>query len=187
VHRCDGSGTTRVLCEYLSLHDPAWQRCIGFFVSWPKESRFQGATGSDGVARAVGETEYSIGYIEYTYALINSLDHASILNNAGQYKQANTDTIGEAISDLPKTDDAEELARAILKDGRKHHDAYPITALTWIVMPIAPRSGAMRVLLGPSGFFPWTMTEEPQGSIGVLGYVKLSTDLAALEQREINR
>lgn len=71
AHRSDGSGTTAAFTLYLSLAYPQWNRTVGwgFTVKWPADEKAKGlgAKGNEGVAQAVLQNAYSIGYIEYAY------------------------------------------------------------------------------------------------------------------------
>jgi len=185
VHRRDGSGTTRVLSEFLNLRSKAWKRGVGWYLPWPAHSR--GVYGNDEVAKAVAATPYSIGYVEYGYAVANHLRHAWIQNNAKQLVQASPESIAAAISSLPRANDAQELARAILEDKAARRGAYPLSTLTWVLMPLQPGPGLDAALLGPSGFFTWTLTPAAQAFTEPLGYVPLTPELLAWEQRELSR
>ena len=74
VHRSDGSGTTFNFAYYLSEVSPTWKSKVGVntSVQWPVGI---GAKGNEGVANNVANTQGSIGYVEYAYALQNKLTH----------------------------------------------------------------------------------------------------------------
>ena len=83
VHRSDGSGTTFNFVYYLSDVSPAWKSKVGAntSVQWPVGT---GAKGNEGVANNVANTQGSIGYVEYAYALQNKLSYARMVNKAGK-------------------------------------------------------------------------------------------------------
>ena len=72
VHRADGSGTTFVFTDYLSMQSPEWKSKVGSSTSvkWPAGA---GAKGSDGVAGTVHHIKGGIGYVESAYAEQNHL------------------------------------------------------------------------------------------------------------------
>src|SRR5580692_10871912 len=91
VHRADGSGTTFVFTDYLSLESPDWKSKIGSStsVSWPNGA---GAKGSDGVAGTVRQIQGGIGYVESAYAEQNHLTTAQMKNKAGKFVAPNMET-----------------------------------------------------------------------------------------------
>ena len=84
VHRADGSGTTFVFTDYLSMQSPEWKYKVGSStsVSWPVGA---GAKGSDGVAGTVQQIPGGIGYDESAYAEQNHLTTAMLQNKAGKF------------------------------------------------------------------------------------------------------
>ncbi len=71
VHRSDGSGTTAAFTLYLSRAYQPWNQTVGwgYTVKWPvdEKAKGQGAKGNEGVAQAVLQNPYSIGYVEFAY------------------------------------------------------------------------------------------------------------------------
>jgi phosphate transport system substrate-binding protein len=180
VHRDDGSGTTRIICELAQAYNTSWQTGCDFKVTWPADST--GATGSAELANAVYGTNNTIGYVEYTFALQNKLQHALIRNKSGQFIRADSDSIAAAIPEFLPTTNARELARSIL--NTKVPSAYPISALTWMLVPPNATERARRAL---KPFFQWTMTPEAQAYVELLGYVQLTASLRDWEQAALSR
>jgi phosphate transport system substrate-binding protein len=87
VHRADGSGTTFVFTDYLSIVNPEWKAKVGSStsVNWPVGS---GAKGSDGVAGTVKQVRGGIGYVESAYATQNKLTMTLQSNKAGSFVAA---------------------------------------------------------------------------------------------------
>jgi phosphate transport system substrate-binding protein len=83
VHRSDGSGTTFNFAYYLAQVSPDWKSKVGFnaSVEWPVGI---GAKGNEGVSNNVGQTNGSIGYVEYAYALQNKLTYTKMVNKNGK-------------------------------------------------------------------------------------------------------
>lgn len=84
VHRADGSGTTFVFTDYLSMQSPDWKSKVGAStsVSWPVGA---GAKGSDGVAGTVRQIPGGVGYDESSYAEQNHLTTAMMRNADGKF------------------------------------------------------------------------------------------------------
>lgn len=131
IHRHDASGTTFAFTQYMSEVVPQWKESVGVGdrVSWPVG---EGVTGNEGVAAAVADRAYAFGYAEFIYAFRRKLGIASIRNAAGKFVQpdlAGISTAAAAMSRAIPPDFNLSLANA---PGR---DAYPISTLTWIVVP----------------------------------------------------
>lgn len=84
VHRSDGSGTTWIFTNYLDKVSSDWHSKVGTAksVSWPTGV---GGKGNQGVAAYVQRINGSIGYVEYAYALQNSMTYTKLQNKAGNY------------------------------------------------------------------------------------------------------
>jgi phosphate transport system substrate-binding protein len=133
VHRSESSGTTNVFTKYLSLVSSTWSSQIGSgtSVEWPIGI---GASGNSNVASTVTQTENSIGYVELTYALQNSMPVASIQNSAGNFiapsLASTTTAVQSTASGLPSGDQSwtdVSLLNAV------DPQAYPIVAFTYLI------------------------------------------------------
>jgi len=130
IHRADGSGTTFVWTNYLSKVDAEWKMKIGegTAVNWPVGV---GGKGNEGVASYVKQTQGSIGYVEYAYALQNKMSYAQMKNHAGEVVKAGEESFQAASASA-------EWAKAqnfflVLTDapGKK---SWPIAGTTFILM-----------------------------------------------------
>jgi phosphate transport system substrate-binding protein len=105
VHRSDGSGTTYVFTDYLGKVSPTWRERVGFAtsVSWPTGI---GGNGNEGVAGAIRNNPYSIGYVELSYANNLGMPTAAIRNREGNFVQpsltAGTAAAAAAVDHLPE-------------------------------------------------------------------------------------
>ena len=97
VHRSDGSGTSFLFTTYLAGVSPEWAQKVGGndAVEWPTG---QGGKGNDGVSAFVRQTPGSIGYVEYTFARANKLQHVSLQNKQGQFVQPDAKSFAAAAS-----------------------------------------------------------------------------------------
>lgn len=82
VYRADSSGTTYIFSDYLSKVNNEWKNKYGTskVISWPKGVS---ANNNSGVAGLIKQIKGSIGYIELSYAIENSLPTALIRNEKG--------------------------------------------------------------------------------------------------------
>ena len=95
VHRSDGSGTSFLYTTYLASKSPEWASKVGAndAVQWPVG---QGGKGNDGVSAFVRQTPGSIGYVEYTFARANKLQHVSLANRQNQFVQPTAQSFSAA-------------------------------------------------------------------------------------------
>jgi phosphate transport system substrate-binding protein len=130
VHRSDGSGTTYIFSDYLSMVSASWSSSLGKGkeIKWPVGL---GGKGNEGVAGEVKQTPGSIGYVELAYAKQNSLAYANVRNAAGRFVTPSISSVTAAAASmkLPKnTDYRVSIANAPGKDS------YPISSMTWILV-----------------------------------------------------
>jgi phosphate transport system substrate-binding protein len=134
VHRSDSSGTTNIFTKYLSAVSSTWSSQIGSgtSVQWPGG---QGQSGNAAVAATVDTTQYSIGYVELTYALQNTITVASVQNPAGNWiaptlASTNAAVASAASVGLP-TGDQSWTSVSLL--NANDPQAYPIVAFTYLL------------------------------------------------------
>ncbi len=129
VHRADGSGTGRIFAEYLHVAGgwPALPPAAP--VRWPIGT---GVTGNEGVAAEVKATIGSIGYVEASYAWQVRLPVAAIRNRAGAWRTPRAAAVvaaGDAAYAAAEPDSVTSLL------GAQTEGAYPISSLTWLLIP----------------------------------------------------
>ena len=138
VHRIDGSGTTFNWSNYLSKVSPQWKTSVGegTAVEWPVGV---GGRGNDGVASLVGLVPGAIGYLEYAYALqrLDKISFGVVQNSAGNFVVPDAASFQAAASSADWK--AEKDFHLVLTNA-PGEDAYPITATTFVLMPIKPKS-----------------------------------------------
>lgn len=85
VYRSEGSGTTNIFTEYLNKVSAEFADKIpaGTSPNWPNIGL--GQKGSDGVASHVKKNEGCIGYVEVSYAKMNSIQVADLQNKRGKF------------------------------------------------------------------------------------------------------
>lgn len=151
VHRSDGSGTSAVFTEYLSLTSETWKKNVGFgkAVKWPTGI---GGKGNEGVTGIVKQTEGSIGYIEMAYAVQNHLSVAALKNKEGVFQSPTMPTMTSAAKILEESQS--EKTSVINATGR---DTYPLTSTTYLLIPLSVHTGDK--LKGLKDFLSWALTD----------------------------
>jgi phosphate transport system substrate-binding protein len=176
AHRSDGSGTTNIFTTYLAKVSPDWEKKVGkgISVSWPTGL---GGKGSEGVTGVVKQTPGGIGYVELTYAKENNLPVALIRNQAGNWVEPSAAGTTAAINAF-----ADELAKdvrvPIVDPPASAKDAYPISGLTFLMVPKQPKSADKGKVL--KDFVEYIVTQG-QAQSESLFYAKLP---AALQQQD---
>lgn len=133
VHRADSSGTTNAFTTYLAAVSPEWQSKVGkgTQVPWPVGL---GGKGSEGVTGVVRQTPGTISYVELTFAAQNGLPVASIGNQAHKYVAPGTASTTAAIAAF-----SDQLTKdpriPIVNPPASAPDAYPISTLTFLIIP----------------------------------------------------
>lgn len=134
VYRSDGSGTTYVWTEYLSLISADWKSKVGFntSVQWPVGV---GGKGNEGVSATVKQIANSIGYVEYAYAKQNKLSYALVQNKSGHFPDPD-DTSFQAAAD--GADWSAAPGMGISLNNQAGDKAWPIVSATFILMHRKP-------------------------------------------------
>jgi phosphate transport system substrate-binding protein len=149
VHRADGSGTTFVFTDYLSMQDADWKSKIGSStsVSWPGGA---GAKGSDGVSGTVHQITGGIGYVESAYAEQNKLTTTMLLNKAGKYV-APTMAAFEAAAAAADWSSVQNFA--IDLNNEPGDASWPIESATFVLLPTDPKDVNQSAAV--KKFFEW--------------------------------
>ncbi|WP_263365956.1 phosphate ABC transporter substrate-binding protein PstS [Edaphobacter bradus] len=172
VHRSDGGGTTFAWTDFLSKTSPEWKASVGSgtTVNWPvgKEAR-----GNDEVATAVASTPDSIGYTELSFAIQRELSYGTVRNAAGNFVQANLLTLAAA-ANISRNESSiySPLTNASGKD------AYPITSLTWLLIPESMPDPATKSVVAE--FLEWMLTAG-QKECSALAYNPLPKEIVNSE------
>ena len=177
-HRSDGSGTTNIFTTYLAAVSPEWEKSVGkgISVKWPVGV---GGKGSEGVTGVVRQAAGSIGYVELSYAKDNNLPVAMIRNQAGNWEQPTAAGTTAAI-DAFRNELASDVRTAIVNPPASAKDAYPISGLTYLLVPKdGPDEGKRQMV---KEFIEYVITEG-QASADSLYYAKLPSGLADQDQK----
>lgn len=187
VHQEDGDGTTFMFTSYLSEVSSEWQSKVGAgtLVTWLSGV---GVPTSGGVGASVSTTDYSIGYMELSYALQSNLRYAAIQNPAGNWILPSASSAKAADEQLktalPSGDGDWSDINLLNEPGL---DAYPLVTFTYIivyrelnVVPYMDLEKA-KALVG----FLWYITHDGQSLGAELQYVPLTPDVVAINEQSI--
>jgi len=178
IHRADGSGTTYLFTAFLSIVNSDWNNTVGYgyTVEWPRDNIGYGigAKGNEGIAAVIRSTPYSIGYVEYGYAIQLGLSMTAIRNRDGNYVLPNTTTIMSAlqyinVTDIPRPDEywGKYIFYILYREGEQ---TYPIVGTP--VMTIRLNTDPNRLYV-VKRFLMWILTEGQKEENIVSGYVPL--------------
>jgi phosphate transport system substrate-binding protein len=186
VHRAESSGTTAAFTTYLAAVSPEWAQTVskGTAVKWPTGL---GAKGSEGVTGQVKQSTGAISYVELTYATQNKLPVAAIKNQGGKYVLPSTSGTTAAIEAF-KDQLAQDPRLPIANPPASAPDAYPISTLTFLIVPKDGKDVQKRTAL--KQFLTYVVTDGQQGASG-LNYAPLpdavkQLDVKALSQLTVN-
>jgi len=178
IHRADGSGTTYLFTAFLSIVNSEWNNKVGYgyTVEWPRDNIGYGigAKGNEGVSATVKNTPYSIGYVEYGYAIQLGLKMAAIRNRDGNYVLPNTTTVLSALKyvtgiQLPKPDEywGEYIFNILYREGS---ETYPIVGTPIMTLRLDVDPNKLQLI---KGFLLWILTEGQKEENLVPGFLPL--------------
>jgi phosphate transport system substrate-binding protein len=130
AHRSDGSGTTDIFTNYLTVVNAEWRAKVGRgkAVNWPVGI---GGKGNEGVAGVVKQTPGSIGYVELAYAKQNRMKVAALLNRGGNFVTPTLEATSAAAAGVAKSMPDDFRVSLVDAPGK---ESWPISGLTWILV-----------------------------------------------------
>jgi phosphate transport system substrate-binding protein len=142
VHRSDGSGTTYIFTDFLSMVSPEWKLKVGTgkSVSWPAANSV-GGKGNEGVAGQVRQSVGAIGYVELAYVIENHMSYGQLQNKSGSWVSPSVATI-EAAAASKSIVSATDFS-IVDAEGP---NSYPISGYSWLMVyqkPADPARGAL--------------------------------------------
>jgi phosphate transport system substrate-binding protein len=138
VHRSDSSGSTAVFTSFLSDESPMWNSTYGAskFINW--DTSTVGAKGNPGVAAYIQQNDYSIGFIELSYALESHIGYALVENADGIFSNCSLATVAAAASfaslTLPAGDEDWASVGNYFALSPTCGDAYPISSFSYMLV-----------------------------------------------------
>jgi phosphate transport system substrate-binding protein len=177
VNRPPGKGSNYVFTEFLSKTSAKFRSQIGTSAS-PKWPVGEPAERSSDMADKVKNTPGAIGYVEYQYAVKGSISHASVLNAAGKFVRASSESITAACqaAEEPQWNKFSASLTNISGAG-----AYPITSFTWIYLRAKPTDSARAVAL--SDLLDWIYSDGQRFALQE-GYSELPPPLLAAVRKK---
>jgi phosphate transport system substrate-binding protein len=182
VYRTGSSGTTNILTTYLAAVSPEWRQKVGQgrSVSWPVGI---GSAGSEGMANTIGQFPGAIGYVQLTYAEQHHLPTAAIQNVAGQYVQP-TGAGTTAVIDAFKSQLSQDPGSPIVNPPARAADAYPISGLTFLIIP---KDGPDRTKRAALKQFIEYVIMDGQTTAGKLNYAPLPDEVRRYDQKQLGQ
>ena len=166
VYRADGSGTTFVYTDYLSMVSPDWKSKVGSSTS-VKWAAGTGAKGSDGVSGTVHNIKGGIGYVESAYAEMNHLTTTQLQNKAGKFVTPTMDSYKAAAA---SADWSKVQNFAIDLNDQKGAESWPIESATFVLLPTDPKDQKQSAAV--KKFFDWGFAHGSDIAKGLL-YIPL--------------
>jgi phosphate transport system substrate-binding protein len=180
-HRSDSSGTTKVFTSFLSDENAVWDTTYGAanVINWPTQTI--GGKGNPGVAAAVQQNQYSIGYVELSYALQSNIPYGKVQNAAGKFVEPTMETLASAASAvslvLPSGDSSWASVGSYfnLHTVEEPNDGYPITSFSYMLVykELNVRTGMTLDKARALTWFLWWAIHDGQHYASGLSYVPL--------------
>ena len=144
----------------LSLQDKFQVSRPGWSLSFPKWPVGEPAERSSDMAEKVKNDPGSIGFVEYQYAVKNSISQAAVLNPAGKFVRASLEGIGAACQAVESPRWNNFSASLTNAPGA---DSFPITSFTWIYLrtPSSDSARAAALTIFSIGFIGWPAVRRP--------------------------
>ena len=209
VVRSDGSGTSAQFSAWMrSEYGGLWQdfcnrinktNCgITSNYPVPAGTRFQGKSGSEGVAGFVRQSHAvgAITYVEYSYALHAGFPVAKVLNNAGYYTEPTAQNVAVALlaaqinEDQASPDYLTQRLEGVYRSADPR--TYPLSSYSYMILPTAiPASGpgskfSVNKGLTLADFAAYFLCEGQQQA-EQLGYSPLPINLVQAGQQQIQK
>lgn len=182
VHRAESSGTSNAFTTYLASVSEEWRAKVGkgSQVQWPIGL---GGKGNEGVTGLIRQTQGALGYVELAYAQQNHLPTAAIGNQAGKYVQPSGESTTAAIAAF-----ADELKKdprtPIVNAPASAPDAYPISTLTFLIIPKDGPDPAKRAAV--KSFIHYIITDG-QAVAATLSYAPLPDAIKQYNDQVLNQ
>lgn len=186
VVRSDSSGTTFVFTGYLAIVSSVFDDIYGQAKSltWPGAI---GASGNPGVTSTIKSTSYSIGYIELSYAIQNSVNFVKLKNHDGNFVTASLDTTSAAAqaagATLPSGTGDWSQVHLLNAPGAT---SYPIVSFSYVLVYKELYNDATKMNKSAAkalvDFLWWTVHAEGQAFADDLYYAPLPQSVVELNE-----
>ncbi|HEY1413612.1 MAG TPA: phosphate ABC transporter substrate-binding protein PstS [Rhodopila sp.] len=190
VRRADPSGDTFVFTQFLDFSTQTWEDRIGYgtTVDWPTVPGEVGATGNDGMLKAIAGTPYSIGYLGISFrAQAGSAGVATVQlkNQSGKFVVPTAETVSAAASTLdPRTPPDERLS---LVDA-PGDQSYPLVNYEYAVVSTNQADAATADAI--RHFLLWSIAADGGNAaqyLDAVGFIPLPDFIRAMSEKQIGR
>lgn len=147
-------GSTYAWNDFLSKTNREWRNTIGNARALLKPAALARGESEDEVAVLVGRTPNSFGYVELWSAKNHKIQIGRVRNRSGRYVEPSTESLSAAA--MTATPEILRDVRSSITNTSGPGD-YPISILTWIVVPDAVPDSERRSLV--LSFLRWILTE----------------------------
>jgi phosphate transport system substrate-binding protein len=188
VARGDSSGTTYIFTNWLNAAAPSVWTTAPSKAALVLPSGGLNPQGNGGVANSIAGTAGAIGYVEYSYILLNgklASGTANILNKSGKFVAPSTKSIAVAAAVNPNVS-----ATSFSIVNEPGAGSYPIVGYTWaIVWKVSQINDNQGTLLVK--YLDWLSHSGTGASIGgqniaaEQGYVPLPANIQALATKSL--
>lgn len=183
----EAEGTTFVFSSYLAIFNSTLKP--GTSVNWPPQAGIEQVPTDAGVANQIQLTQYSIGYMELSYALETHLPYASIENIAGNFIIPSSGSAASALRqltrDLPRSDQDWSAVNLL---NEPNPDAYPLVTFTYLIVyqDLSVVTGMDLAKAKALAAFVWYLVHDGQALGPPLGYVPLPASVLAVDETGVN-
>jgi phosphate transport system substrate-binding protein len=139
--------------------------------------------GSEGVTGQIRQTPGAVGYVELSYAEQNHLPVAAMQNQAGKFVAPSTQSTTAAIAAFTN-ELAQDDRHPIVNPPASAPDAYPISGLTFLIIP---KDGKDRTKRGQLKQFVQYVITDGQAVAGTLNYAPLPQPLQQADQQMLSQ
>lgn len=177
INRPVGKGSNYVFTEFLSKVNSKFRAEIGVTPS-PKWPVGEPAERSADMADKVKNSPGAIGYVEYQYAVKNSISQAAILNSTGRYVRASAESIAAACQAVEAPQWNKFSASLTNATGA---DSFPIASFSWVYLRVKPADSARAAAL--SDLLDWMYADGQRYAVQE-GYSELPPPLLAAVRKK---
>lgn len=179
INRPGGKGSNYVFTDFLSKVSSKFRAQVGVTAS-PKWPVGEPAERSSDMAEKVKGKRGSIGFVEYQYAVKESVSQALVLNAGGRFVKASSESIEAACqaAEAPRWNNFS----ASLADA-PGADSFPITSFSWIYLRTRSSDSARTAAL--VDFLNWIYTDGQQYAAQE-GYPALPAPLLAEVRKKVS-
>lgn len=174
IHRSDSSGTTFLFTNYLSKVSHEWKSAMGAgtLVDWKVGA---GCRTNFLIPICLYKQDYSIGYMDYAFALKSQVRMVKLKNTAGDFVAPTPQAFASAAA-YAKWDKSANFYEVLTNEPGAA--TWPIVGATFILMHKAQANAAtgQRVL----NFFDWAYSAQGNNIADELGYVPLPSSVQNL-------